>query len=83
MIVTTLVRYGYHGMYALDAIIEERAKEQLWQEYVANMLCLNVRPKYTNELTLFSDLIAPKSKPVTAEEVKAHILKRLRTKKVS
>lgn len=53
-------------------------EDKLWREYLADMLCLNVRPKYDGDLTLYSELIRKKpKKEETAHEVKARILARL------
>ena len=52
----------------------------MWQEYVADMLCLIARPKYETEISMYSELVhknVNKTANMTGEEVRQYVLKKL------
>ena len=46
-------------------------------EYVADMLGMVIRHYYEGDIPLYSELIRPQEKPMTAKEIKEYILQRL------
>jgi len=76
-----LLQYGYHGVYALSIAVEDRIKADFWKEYVADLLCLNVRPKYDTELSLYSEIFGheQKQEPLSTDQIIDGILDKLDT----
>lgn len=72
-------------MYALQALIEQDSVNYTWQKYLADCIGILTTRMFrwsgadNFELPIFSDMIEPenKVKEMTAEEIKAHVLKRL------
>ena len=75
------MRYGYHGPYALAAALENEKRTQFWQEYVADLMCLLVRPRYEEaSLTLYSEILGhgtKEQKPMTTDEIFDAVLGKL------
>ena len=61
-------------------MVREEAVQEAWREYTADLLALIAKPNYSSEIPLFSEMFRKKEeKPkMTAEDIKQHILKRLR-----
>jgi len=80
MIVTTLVRHGWHGMYAFTCLLSERIKEDwrkdLFTNYVGQNLwhintILHLFTEKENEMKQYVELSHPEMKP-ESEKLTAH-----------
>lgn len=78
-ITISLLRYGYHGPYALTAVVEEDMRESFWREYVADTLCLLAQPYCESTLTFYSELMRKEkiAKPLTTDEIIDGVLDKL------
>ena len=76
MIVYSLLRYGWHGVDALRVCAETIGKELSWKQYVADLICLGVRPKYSAEIPFF-EYVIKKSKVDISKETAEEIIQRL------
>lgn len=60
------------------AVLNDRIALENWRNYVADMICLNVRPKYEGEITFYSQIMQDKPQDkLTAEQIIDGILKKL------
>lgn len=75
----SLLRYGYHGVYALRVAMNQELTNLYWKKYVADMILLQVRPKYETELPSFDEYISPKpkEKPMTTDQIIDGVLDKL------
>ena len=79
MLALVLMRYGYHGPYALLAALENERRTQFWQEYVADLLGLYIGRMYDG-ITLFSEIMnrgRGNEKPMTTDEIFDAVLGKL------
>lgn len=62
----------------LMAVLNDRIALENWRNYVADMICLNVRPKYEGEIEFYSKIMQDKPKDeLTAKQIIDGILKKL------
>ena len=56
-------------------------KDDFWKEYIADLLCLNVRPKYDGKITMYSEIFGHEQdvKPLSTDEIIDGILDKLDT----
>lgn len=60
------------------SVLNDRIALENWRNYVADMICLNVRPKYDGEIALYSQIMQDKPKDeLTAKQIIDGILKKL------
>ena len=70
-----MVKYGWHGLPVLAALVKDDKEERLFRSYSADCLGILLRVNGFKELQLYSELVAHK-KPrheQTAQEIIAHV----------
>lgn len=80
MIIYCLVKYGYHGRFALISCINAESEKRKWKEYTANCIGAITQRIFrwsgaeNFELPLYSELDKPKLPKLSAAEIKQHVI---------
>lgn len=78
-----ILRYGWHGFFTLQSLIEIDVREQIWKNYVADVIGTLTTRIYRwsgdedFEIPLYSELFKPQKSKETAQDIKQRVIDRL------